>query len=231
MKSDPIVLNVRAMLRTPVSERKQNLIKESLAFVSEPKQYKLDSDSLTQNSRALHIEIYRDHCERYTRLSSESAAAGAKGSYAIAQQVNSAIASERNSVWFHELFFSNCFCRNSQISISSISYARLARDFGDFDDWQRDFSSRSRDTRGAGWIVTGFDTYLRRYVNMTVSENDSSLMSGVIPIIVIDCWEHSYVCDFGKDRDRYVTSMMSEINWDVVNDRVSKADEIAKVLK
>jgi len=231
MKSEPIVLNVRAMLRTPVSERKQNLIKESLAFVSEPKQYKLDSDSLTQNSRALHIEIYKDHCERYTRLSSESAAAGAKGSYAIAQQVNSAISSERNSVWFHELFFSNCFCRNSQISISSISYARLARDFGDFDDWQRDFSSRSRDTRGAGWIVTGFDTYLRRYVNMTVSENDGSLMSGVIPVIVIDCWEHSYVCDFGKDRDRYVTSMMGEINWDVVNDRVSKADEIAKVLK
>ena len=40
-----------------------------------------------------------------------------------------------NSAYFHELYFANIGDSNSRINMDSLSYMRLNRDFGTFDDW------------------------------------------------------------------------------------------------
>ena len=37
------------------------------------------------------------------------------------------------------MYFENISDLNSTVSVDSLSYMRLARDFGTFDDWQKDF--------------------------------------------------------------------------------------------
>jgi superoxide dismutase len=55
-------------------------------------------------------------------------------------------------------------------------------------------------------------------------------MLGFYPIVVLDMWEHAYR-DYYADKNSYIVSQMREINWNVVEERVNKAEQIAQVLK
>lgn len=208
----------------------QRLITESVAFVAQPKQFKLDSDSVSQRAKQLHLELYMQHCEKFSRLSAEHAAALGKGDYDKMLASAEHVAGEQNSVWFHELFFGNCFCRNSQLTMSSMAYARLARDFGTFDDWQRDFISRHKLVRN-GWIVTAYSFFLQRYVTTCVRDDDAMALVGTYPVIVMDTYEHSYVLDYGNDRLKYVETMMRELDWDVINERFARVEALQAALR
>ena len=43
-------------------------------------------------------------------------------------------------------------------------------------------------------------------------------------------WEHSYYRDYLRDKKTYIHAMMKELDWEVVEARVKKADKIAKVM-
>ena len=107
---------------------------------------------------------------------------------------------------------------------------RLSRDFGTFDAWQEDFVACCLSARN-GWGVTVYNTHLQRYMNTVIDLHSQNVMCGIIPVIIMDCWEHSYYRDYLRDRKTYVFGMMKELNWNVIEERFVKADLIAKVLK
>ena len=107
---------------------------------------------------------------------------------------------------------------------------RLERDFGTFDDWQRDFIACALSARN-GWAVTGYSTYLQRYVNFIVDLHNTNIPVGVYPIIVLDVWEHAYYRDYLRKRKTYVHAMMKEFDWDVIEERVNRAEMIAKAMR
>ena len=106
---------------------------------------------------------------------------------------------------------------------------RLERDFGTFDDWQKDFIACAMSSR-SGWAMTVYNSWLNRYVNVVVdlAANNAPLSS--YPVIVLDCSETSYYRDYLNDRKTYVRAMMKELDWDVIEGRVKKAEKIAKVM-
>ena len=66
-------------------------------------------------------------------------------------------------------------------------------------------------------------------MNTVIDLHSQNVMIGMIPIIVMDCWEHSYYKDYLKDRKSYVFAMMKELNWSVIDQRVKKAVAISKL--
>jgi Fe-Mn family superoxide dismutase len=72
---------------------------------------------------------------------------------------------------------------------------------------------------------------LDRYVNTVIDLHSDSVMVGLYPVIVMDCWEHSYYKDYLKNRKAYVFAMMKELNWNVIDTRIKKADKISKLLR
>jgi Fe-Mn family superoxide dismutase len=133
-----------------------------------------------------------------------------------------------NAVYLHELYLANIGDVASEILQDNLSFMRLARDFGTFDDWQRDFMACAMSAR-EGWAVCGYSTYLRRYVNFVIDSHDSHVPMGVYPVVAIDVWSHSM--PLGTDRRAYVISMMRELNWEVIDNRFKRADRIAEALK
>lgn len=60
-----------------------------------------------------------------------------------------------------------------------------------------------------GKIVVGF-----------LNGNDIGAIGNLHPLLVVDCWEHSYVRDFGiNGRREYVTKYATEIDWRMVWER------------
>ena len=135
-----------------------------------------------------------------------------------------------NAAYLHELYFSNISDLHSNISMDSLSYMRLARDFGTFDEWQKDFIACCQASR-CGWAMTYYNTYLQSYMNASIDLHSINMPVGAYPVIVMDVWQHAYYRDYLKDAKTYTHAMMKQLDWDVIESRVHKAEKIAKALR
>ena len=133
-----------------------------------------------------------------------------------------------NAAYLHSLFFDNISDQRSIITMDSLAFMRLERDFGSFDAWQKDFVACCMSARN-GWAMTVYSTMLKRYINIVVDLHHHNIPIAAYPIIVMDCWEHSYYRDYLSDRKTYVYGMMKEFDWGLIEDRFKKAEKIAKI--
>ena len=135
-----------------------------------------------------------------------------------------------NAAFLHGLFFENIGDVNSKLTTDSLTFMRLERDWGSFDKWQKDFIACSLAARN-GWAVTCYNTFLKRYVNVVVNLHSQDVPFGCIPVIVLDCWEHSYYSDYFRDRKSYTFAMMREFRWDKIEERIEQCEQIGRILK
>ena len=134
-----------------------------------------------------------------------------------------------NAAYLHALYFDNISDVRSVITMDSLSFMRIERDFGNFDAWQKDFVACGLASRN-GWVVMVYNFQLKRYMNIVIDLHSGNIPLGCYPIIVMDCWEHAYFRDYLSDRKTYIYGMMKELNWNVVEERINKAERIAKIL-
>ena len=79
--------------------------------------------------------------------------------------------------------------------------------------------------------TVGIQLFLGRYMNVVVDLHSLNVPIASIPILVMDCWEHSYYKDYLKDRKAYLYAMMKELDWKLIEERFKKAEKVAKVMK
>ena len=109
--------------------------------------------------------------------------------------------------------------------MDTLSFMRLERDFGSFDDWQRDFLACAAAARN-GWVVTGLNLYTQKYMNFVIDSHNINVPMGVVPVIVLDVWQHAYYKDYMKDVKKYTINLMSELIWRVIEHRIDWADKM-----
>ena len=96
-----------------------------------------------------------------------------------------------NGSYLHELYFSNIGDPNSQITMDSLSYMRISRDFGSFDAWQKDFIACCQSSR-CGWAITYLNTYTQTLMNCVIDLHSQNVPVGMYPVVVMDLWQHAY---------------------------------------
>jgi Fe-Mn family superoxide dismutase len=229
-------LLLKQTVKSVIAQQTATLPKtESLdeAYVAEPKVFKQVSEFSTQKTKDAHAELYKGYVETLNKISAEVDTADRGAADSKHSQYRSLKLDEvynLNATWLHELYFANSFDPHSEITMDSLSYLRLERDWGTFEDWQRDFMACAM-SAGSGWAVCGYNMFLQRYVNTVVSNHSDNVMVGLYPIIVVDMWEHAYYRDYLNDKKSHLVARMREFNWNVIEDRFKKAESMAQVLK
>lgn len=217
-------------VKTSVNKQKKSL---NESYVAEQKPFKMVSELVSQKTKDMHSELYKGYVESLNKVSTELDSVDRSNTNSRHSDYRSLKLDEAynlNAVWLHELYFANCFDPHSEIVMDSLAYLKLQKDFGTFDDWQKDFMSCAL-SAGNGWAVCGYHMFLRKYVNMVVSHHSGDVMLGVYPLIVVDMWEHSYTRDYLADKKNYLISQMKEFNWTVIEERFKKSESISKVIK
>lgn len=224
------IKEIKQTIKESLELDEQNVIQE--AYVTTPKTFDLGTELLTKRTKDSHDKLYHTYIEKFNRLSAQLDTVDRSGSGPTSayQSLKRSETLNRNAVYLHELYFANISDVQSELAYDNIAYMKLARDFGTFDDWQWDFVACAM-APAHGWAVAAYDTFLRRYVNFFVEGHDCNIPVGCIPIIVLDVWEHAYFRDYLLDREKYLTNMMRELNWDVIESRVEKCETISKVLR
>ena len=208
----------------------KNKINES--YVTQAKKYDLSTELLSDKNKQEHQKLLEKYVTSLNEVSTKLDTADkdtANPNHSEFRNLKIDEVFNMNAAYLHALFFENISDQRSIITMDSMAFMRLERDFGSFDKWQKEFVACALSARN-GWAVTVYSHMLKRYINIVVDLHSHHIPIGCTPVIVIDCWEHSYYRDYLSDRKTYVYGMMKEFDWKQIERRFKKAEKIAKIV-
>ena len=96
----------------------------------------------------------------------------------------------------------------------------ITKAFGSYDDFQKKLTATAMGVFGSGWAwLTWRD---KKLVIEGLPNQDSPLLTGGLPMIGIDVWEHAYYLKYQNRRAEYVAAFANVINWTWANERFNK---------
>jgi Fe-Mn family superoxide dismutase len=217
---------IKKIISDSLGFTKDDAISES--FVASKKSYQLNTDTLSAKNKENHERVYQGYVDAFNRTSAELDTvdrSSANPLHSVFKSTKENEVDSLNSVWLHELYFANISDIHSEISMNSLSFMRIERDFGSFDAWQKDFIACAKSAK-SGWAVLGYNMFLNSYMNVFIEGNASNVPVGFMPIIVLDTHQHAYYRDYLGDVGTYTAAQMKELNWDVIESRIAKVDSM-----
>src|SRR5437763_3810864 len=131
-----------------------------------------------------------------------------------------------NSMLLHELYFASL--GGDGRAVPEAMAAALAHDFGSVTRWRDEFVALATGLGRAGstgWVLLTYVPRDRRLINQ-VATDDGQMISGAIPILALDMYEHAYHIDFGANASAYIACFMRNIEWNVVQTRYTSAAKV-----
>jgi superoxide dismutase, Fe-Mn family len=227
-KQTAFEIEQRAKLK---AQRNRIKSKVNESYVVQAKNNDVKSFAVTEKPLQAHEELFEGYIEALNKVSAKLDAADRSVSNSNSSEFRSLKIDEAfnsNAAFLHSLYFDNIGHPESSVAIDSIAYMRLSRDWGSFDAWQEDFIACGLASR-SGWVLTVYNVFLQRYMNVVLDLHNINVPVGCLPVIALDCWEHTYFKDYLKNRKAFIYKSMQEFNWDVIEKRIKQADQVAKI--
>jgi len=95
--------------------------------------------------------------------------------------------------------------------------------FGNFADMKEQFSSKTAVIQGSGWGWLVYNPSSSKVEFITMPNQTSPRTKGLVPLMGLDVWEHAYYLKYQNKRPDYITAWWNVVNWDEVDNRLSKA--------
>ena len=121
----------------------------------------------------------------------------------------------------HSIFWTNL--TNKKLSPSGDLLKRIEKDFGSYEKLKIYLSKTAKDVDGNGWGILGYQPYADKLTILQCENHEKLTQWGVVPLLVIDVWEHAYYLKYKNKRSDFVDTMLQIINWDNVSDRLNTA--------
>jgi Fe-Mn family superoxide dismutase len=124
----------------------------------------------------------------------------------------------------HTIFWTNL--TNKKMEPSAALLKQIEKDFGTYDKLKLLIAKTSKGVDGNGWGILGYHPFTKKLTVLQCENHEKLTQWGVIPILVIDVWEHSYYLKYRNRRAEFVDNLFPIINWDNVADRFNFALKI-----
>jgi Fe-Mn family superoxide dismutase len=94
----------------------------------------------------------------------------------------------------------------------------IEKNFGNFENFKKDFKTAALDRFGSGWawLIKDKDGKLKIF---STANQDSPIMNGITPIMGLDVWEHAYYLKYQNKRADYIDNWWNVVNWDEIEKR------------
>lgn len=103
---------------------------------------------------------------------------------------------------------------------------QIHRDFGGFEAFKKHFSHAAEKVEGGGWAILVWSPRSHRLEILQAEKHQNLSQWDVIPLLVLDVWEHAYYLKYHNDRKRYIHAWWNVVRWSAVNHRYLKARKL-----
>jgi Fe-Mn family superoxide dismutase len=125
----------------------------------------------------------------------------------------------------HTIFWTNL--TNKPVTPKGELLKDIELNFGSFEKLKSYIAHTAKNVDGAGWGILGYQPYTKRLTVLQCENHEKLTQWGVIPILVIDVWEHAYYLKYRHKRGEFVDTLFNIINWDNVAQRLQLAKKLS----
>ncbi|AEB76615.1 superoxide dismutase [Clostridium botulinum] len=181
-----------------------------------------DYDSLEPYYDEETLKIHHDkHHQAYVdglnKAESELINARNSGDYSLIKHWEKELAFNGAGDVLHTLFWENMIPGGSTPSDNILEI--INKDFGNFENFKKQFSSAAATVEGSGWCALVFIPELDKLQIIQIEKHQNLVILGSIPLLVLDVWEHAYYLKYQNRRADFINAWWNIVNWDEVTKR------------
>ncbi|HEV7951220.1 MAG TPA: superoxide dismutase [Glaciihabitans sp.] len=122
----------------------------------------------------------------------------------------------------HSIFWTNMSPNGGDKPTGDLATA-IDEHFGSFDKFTAHFTATALGVQGSGWSVLAYDSIGDKLVIFQLFDQQGNAPLGIIPLLMLDVWEHAYYLDYQNVRADYVKAFWNIVDWANVQKRYSAA--------
>lgn len=185
--------------------------------------FDVELDGISKKTMEEHYKLYQGYVMKANEIHEKLAAldkdpAKANPTYSDIRELKVELSRAIGGVKHHELYFSHLGGKGGKPSGKLAEM--IERDFGSFEEWQRDLKATAIAARG--WAWTAYDWNTMRLFNYIGDEQNTYPVWNASAIISLDVFEHAYYLDYQTGKAAYVDAFFRNLDWSFV-------EELAKV--
>ncbi|MBB2901892.1 Fe-Mn family superoxide dismutase [Kineococcus radiotolerans] len=122
----------------------------------------------------------------------------------------------------HSVFWPNLSPDGGDKPVGELA-AAIDENFGSFEGFQKHFTATALGIQGSGWSILAWDSIGQKLVNVQLYDQQSNLALGLVPVLVLDMWEHAFYLDYKNVKPDYVKAWWNVANWADAAQRFERA--------
>lgn len=134
----------------------------------------------------------------------------------VPQDIRTVVQNNGGGHYNHTLFW-QMMTPHSKIVHGKLE-AELAQQFGSREVFVQNFENAAKTRFGSGWAWLVVDQQGKLKIYATANQ-DAPLMTGDVPLLGLDVWEHAYYLHYQNRRPDYIAAWWNVVNWEFVEER------------
>ena len=122
----------------------------------------------------------------------------------------------------HSIFWTNLSPDGGDKPTGDLA-AAIDDHFGSFDKFMAHFTATAMGVQGSGWAVLAWDSLGENLIIVQFFDQQGNLPAGIVPLLMLDVWEHAYYLDYRNVRADYVKAFWNVASWPNVQQRFDAA--------
>lgn len=179
-------------------------------------------DGLSKSQIEQHVKLYTGYIGKANELTvklKDAEIEGANATYSPLRELLVEQSYAVNGVIYHEFYFGNL--GGSGGEASGDMRGAVEEKWGSYGKFMDYLKAAGKCMRG--WVIVGYNTRGGHLSTFGLDTHNMWSPANVVPILVLDVYEHAYMIDYGIDRGKYLDSFVKNLDWDVVGKRFANA--------
>src|SRR5215210_500454 len=194
-----------------------------------PKQFNLSGlKGISDKTLEMHFKLYKGYVKETNKLTEKISEFLADGKVDQEEmpaysELTRRLGFEYNGMVLHEYYFENMKKDGTGDPQGNSNFTKAAeQSYGSYDIWKADFVGVGK-MRGVGWAMCYQNPANGRLSNHWITLHETGNVSGFVPVLVMDVWEHAFLLDYKPaDRPKYIEAFFTNIDWSAVEGRLQR---------
>lgn len=119
----------------------------------------------------------------------------------------------------HELYFDILNINGKKVPTNKLLEA-INKKYGSFNNFVMEFITTSNNLKGSGFTFLVLNNNELEIINLPNQENP--YIYGMVPLIALDLWEHSYYLKYQNNKEQYIKNFFSIIDFNKIEEIYEK---------
>lgn len=135
----------------------------------------------------------------------------------VPEEIRTAVRNNGGGVFNHNIYWASMAPGQNGKPVGKLA-EKIEDSFGNFVNFKTEFEKAGLGRFGSGyaWLSAKKDKSL---IIHSTANQDNPLQEQMIPLLVVDVWEHAYYLKYQNRRAEYLTNLWNLVNWEAAEKR------------